>query len=124
MKIYGYSTVMDLTDCDSATFNRDYIELFLKALCVAIDMEREDLHFWDYEGDPEGYNNAPSHLRGVSAVQFIRTSSIVVHTLDEFNAVFFDLFSCKKYDPNILANMATEWFGGKVRFSQTVARGY
>lgn len=124
MKIYGYSTVMDLTGCDNITFHRVHIEQFLKALCAAIDMEREDLHFWDYEDDLEGYNKAPAHLRGVSAVQFIKTSSIVIHTLDEFGAVFIDLFSCKRYDPNILANMATEWFGGKVRFSQTVARGY
>lgn len=83
-KIYGYSSSLDMIKCDSSMFTRDSIEQFLIALCSEIDMEREDLHFWDYENDPEGHAAAPAHLRGVSAVQFIRTSSVVIHTLDEW----------------------------------------
>lgn len=122
--IYGYSTILDAYDCDSAKFTRKNIEAFLVSLCEAIDMEREDLHWWDYDDDPEGYAAAPSHLRGISAVQFIKTSSIVVHTLDDIGVLFIDLFSCKQYDPKVLNHKMMEHFKGRVRSSQTFARRY
>ncbi len=122
--VYGYSSVLDVIECDPSTFTRAGIEDFLVTLCDAIDMEREDLHFWDYEGDPEGYAAAPAHLRGVSAVQFIKTSSIVVHTLDELKVVFIDLFSCKEYDPNTVKALVESHFKGNVRSFKTFARGY
>lgn len=121
---YGYSTILDAYDCDSAKFTRKNIEAFLVSLCEAIDMEREDLHWWDYDDDPKGYAAAPLHLRGISAVQFIKTSSIVVHTLDDIGVLFIDLFSCKRYDPNILTHNVMYHFKGQVRFSQTFMRGY
>ena len=121
-RIYGYSTSLDLVDCISAYFTRDRIELYLFALCQAIDMEREDLHFWDYEGNSDGYEAAPPHLRGVSAVQFIKTSSIVIHTLDDLKAMFVDLFSCKEYDPRVFESITEMYFGGTVRASTTVMR--
>ncbi len=123
-EIYGYSSVLDVVDCDPATFTRESIETFLATLCRVIDMEREDLHFWDYEDDPEGYAAAPAHLRGVSAIQFIKTSGIVIHTLDDLKVVFIDLFSCKQYDPNVVWNAVEKHFGGKVRSCQTFERGY
>ncbi len=123
-EIYGYSSVLDVKDCDPSTFTRESIGDFLAALCDAIDMEREELHFWDYQDDPEGYAAAPVHLRGTSAVQFIKTSSIVIHTLDDRNVVFIDLFSCKKYDPRLVEWVVEVHFKGKVRSSQTFARAY
>ena len=124
MATYGYSSVLDVSGCDPATFTRASIEGFLVALCDAIDMEREDLTFWDYEGDPEGYAAAPSHLRGVSAVQFIKTSSIVVHTLDDLGVVFIDLFSCKAYKEAVVKEVVESHFKGKARFCFTFVRGY
>lgn len=124
VKVYGYSSILDVIDCDPQTFTRESIEDFLAALCDAIDMEREDLHFWDYDEDPEGYAAAPSHLRGISAVQFIKTSSIVIHTLDDLNVVFIDLFSCKKYEPQVVSWVVETHFKGKVRSSQTFVRAY
>lgn len=124
MNIYGYSSIIDVVECDSANFTRERIESFLVVLCDAIDMEREDLHFWDYEDDPEGYAAAPAHLRGVSAVQFIKTSSIVIHSLDDLQTVFIDLFSCKQYDPEIVRRVVERHFAGRIRSSQTFVRGY
>lgn len=123
-EIYGYSSVLDVVDCNPDTFTRESIERFLVTLCEAIDMEREDLHFWDYEGDPEGYAAAPAHLRGVSAVQFIKTSSIVIHTLDDLQVVFIDLFSCKEYDPHVVRALVEFHFEGTVRSFKTFAREY
>lgn len=121
---YGYSSVLDVVECDSGTFTRESIERFMIELCDTIDMEREDLHFWDYEGDPEGYAAAPTHLRGVSAVQFIKTSSIVIHTLDDLRVVFIDLFSCKEYDPHVVKALVESHFKGEVLSFKTFAREY
>jgi len=123
-EIYGYSSILDVVDCNPEAFTRESIERFLVALCEAIDMEREDLHFWDYEGDPNGYAAAPTHLRGTSAVQFIKTSSIVIHTLDDLNVVFIDLFSCKEYEPNVVIAIVEDHFKGEVWSSRTLVRGY
>ncbi len=124
MNIYGYSSTLDVVECDKAPFTRELIEDFLVALCEAIDMEREDLHFWDYDGDPYGYDTAPEHLKGISAVQFIKTSSIAVHTLDDLEVVFIDLFSCKNYDADVVREMVEEHFGGIVRHMNTFQRRY
>ncbi len=122
--LYGYSSILDVVECDPSTFTRASIEEFLVTLCKAIDMEREDLHFWDYKGDPEGYAAAPAHLRGTSAVQFIKTSSIVIHTLDDLKVVFIDLFSCKRYEPYTVNAVVESHFKGRVRSSGSFARGY
>ncbi len=122
MTVYGYSSTIDVIDCIPTPFTRERIERFLVGLCDAIEMEREELHFWDYEDDLAGYNAAPAHLKGISAVQFIKTSSIVVHTLDDLKGVFIDLFSCKDYDPNVVRSVVEAHFGGTVRHMNTFQR--
>ncbi len=52
-------------------------------------------------------------LEGWSAMQFIETSSIVIHA-DEFSGrCFIDVFSCREFDPAIAAAVAAEHFGGR-----------
>lgn len=85
-------------------------------------MECEDLHFWDYE-EPDEKAAAPPHLRGTSAVQFIKTSSIVVHTLDQLRAFYLDLFSCREFDPALVESLTVEYFGGHVEQMTFFSRG-
>ena len=40
---------------------------------------------------------------GISAVQLIVTSAITVHTNDKYRDFYLDLFSCKWYDEDIVA---------------------
>lgn len=110
MESYGIELILDLHDCDSATFNRKSIRKYFIQLCKLINMKREDLHFWDYEGDPEGYEKALPHLRGVSAVQFIKTSNVTIHTLDDLRKVFINIFSCKDFDCGVAMEFSKEWF--------------
>ncbi len=112
-KIYGYELILDLHGCDVSKFTRKSIEEYMVAICEAIGMEREDLHFWDYEGVPEEEITKDSHLLGVTAVQFITTSNIVIHTLDLLEAVYVNIFSCKKYDTSLAEKITKEWFGAK-----------
>ena len=112
-KIYGYELILDLHGCDVGKFTRKSIEEYMVTICEAIGMEREDLHFWDYEGVPEEEIPKDSHLLGTTAVQFITTSNIVVHTLELLKAVFVNIFSCKKYDKELAEKITREWFGAK-----------
>ena len=112
-RAYGFELILDLHGCDPSTFNRPSLEKYFQELCVAIDMEREDLHFWDYDGVPEEDLPTEAHLLGTSAVQFIRTSNIVIHTLDLLGAVYVNIFSCKPYDKEIAEKLTREWFGAK-----------
>ncbi len=107
---YGYELILDLHGCDPETFTRASIEQYFVRLCEAIDMTRCELHFWDDEGvAPEEAQTSP-HTKGVSAVQFILTSSIVIHTLELLGAVYVNVFSCKAFDAEAAEDLTREWF--------------
>jgi S-adenosylmethionine/arginine decarboxylase-like enzyme len=108
---YGIELILDLHGCDAAKFTRDSITEYFERLCVLIDMQREDLHFWDDEGVSEEDKQTSPPTQGTSAVQFILTSSIVIHTLDQLRAVYINIFSCKAYDPKVAEQFSVEWFG-------------
>jgi len=123
MKPYGKELIIDLHNCDPSTFTRKSIKDYVDTLCKeVIYMEAEDLHFWDYEGDPEGYEEAPDHLKGVSAVQFIKTSSIVIHTLDVLQKAFINIFSCKEFNGFDAMEFTEQWFDGKIYNCKMVDR--
>ena len=110
-KPYGYELILDMHGCDVSKFNRESLNNYFEKLCKAIDMKRCDLHFWDYEGVPVEERPKEPHLLGTSAVQFIETSSIIIHTLDKLKAVYVNIFSCKGFDERIAEQITKEWFG-------------
>lgn len=122
MSNYGFELILDIHDADPSKFNRKDTRLFFKELCDLIGMQREDLHFWDYEGQPDEYTLAPDHLKGVSAIQFIKTSNITIHTLDVLKKIFINIFSCKRFDPDIARKFASDYFSGKVVQSHFMER--
>jgi S-adenosylmethionine/arginine decarboxylase-like enzyme len=119
---YGSELVLDLHHCASSTFNRASIDSYFTRLCELIEMERCEVHFWDDVGvAPEEQQTLP-HTKGTSAVCFILTSSIVVHTLDLLGAVYVNIFSCKQFDPKAAELFTGEWFKGKTARSTFVER--
>ncbi len=123
MKPYGLELLMDLSGCNVDRFNRTDITKYFVELCDLIDMQREDLHFWDYEGVPEGERTTEPHLLGTSAVQFISTSNIIIHTLDLLGILFVDVFSCKSFDQGIVEKYTIQFFGGKIDKATLITRG-
>ena len=111
--IFGYELLIDMHGCEVSTFNRVSIEGYFEKICNAIGMVREDFHFWDYEGIPEIERPTEAHLLGTSAIQFITTSNIVVHTLDLKAAVYVNIFSCKEYSIEIAKEITCDWFKAK-----------
>ena len=119
---YGQECIIDVHDLAGPPLSREQIACFCKRLCDIIDMEREDLFFWAYEGDPEGYSEAPAHLKGISAVQFIKTSNITIHSLDELKRMYLNIFSCKPFDASVLREFVEVWTGGRIVNFQVITR--
>jgi len=120
---YGKELILDIHNCNVLKFNRRDIESYLIELCDnIIDMEREDLHWWDYEDDLDGYKEAPDHLKGTSCVQFILTSTIVIHSLVDLKKIFINIFSCKDFDVEEAADFTKNYFSGVIRNKTGVIR--
>lgn len=117
---YGMELIMDIHNCNVVKFNRIDLTIYVEELCELIDMEREDLCFWDYE-DSESYEKAPSHLKGTSLVQFIKTSNITIHTLDDLGKVFINIFTCKDFSTEKAMAFSERFFRGSI-FSYHVLR--
>lgn len=113
MNPYGYELILDLHSCDVSTFNRESLKSFFEKLCDEIKMTRCELHFWDDVGVPPEEQQTSPHTKGTSAVQFILTSTIVIHTLDLLKAVYINIFSCKEFDKDKAEQLTKEWFGAK-----------
>ena len=122
MKSYGKELILDLHGCDASTFSRESIRKYFKELCTLIDMERCKLCWWDDYGVPPEERETEPHMKGTSAVQFIRTSTITIHTLDLMNNVYLNIFSCKDFDSNIAKEFSEEWFRGKIANSHVIER--
>ena len=121
-KPYGFELIMDLHGCDVGTFKRKSLGKYFSKLCKAIDMKRCELYFWDDVGLPPEERQTSPHTKGTSAVQFILTSTIVVHTLDLLRAVYINIFSCKPFDRKIAEQLTRDWFGAKECRSHFIER--
>ena len=111
---YGKEVILDLHHCDVSKFNRKDIEEFFIEICNLIDMKRCALHWWDDVGVPKERQQTEPHLKGTSAVQFISTSDIVIHTLDLLENVYLNIFSCKDFNGDDVKNFAQQYFDGKI----------
>ncbi len=114
MKDYGKEIVLDLHDCNVKTFTRKSIRNYFIELCKLIDMERDKLCWWDDLHTPEYLKEKETHLVGTSAVQFIKTSNITIHTLDLMGRVYLNIFSCKDFEETVVLEFTRKWFEGQV----------
>ena len=110
-KAYGCELILDLHGCDVSTFNRESLDGYFEKLCKAIKMEKCERYFWDDVGVPEDERQTSPHTKGTSAVQFILTSTIVIHTLELTGAAYINIFSCKDYDAEMATQITRQWFG-------------
>lgn len=120
--VYGFELVLDLKECDPSLFSRKSLDSYFTKLCVLISMEKAEVHFWDDVGvEPEEQQTSP-RTKGTSAVCFILTSSIVIHTLDILRTVYVNIFSCKEFDPDVAMEFTKDWFGGEIENSTFIKR--
>ena len=120
---YGTELILDLHECDPSTFTRRCLKDFLRVLCDEIlKMERHDLHFWDDVGVPPEDQQTDPRTKGTTAIQFILTSNVTIHTLDLQESVYINVFSCDQFDSDTVSSFAREFFAAKEHHSQTVVR--
>ncbi len=116
--------MVDLKGCDTSTFTRESVTEFFEKLCAEIEMELCEIHFWDDEGVPEDERQTHPDLKGTSALCFIMTSSIVIHTLDLRREAYINLFSCKSFNHLDAHLFIQSWFGGEaIETPQLINRG-
>jgi S-adenosylmethionine/arginine decarboxylase-like enzyme len=101
---WGILTSLDLHGCSSETIrNAKEIRRFVVELCERIDMKRfgecQVVHFGQDE-----------RVAGYSMIQLIETSLISGHFANQSNAAYIDIFSCKPYDPDDVAQFSREFF--------------
>lgn len=106
--MYGYELVMDLYECNVEKFTVDIVTKFMEDLCDLIDMKRADLHIWS---NPELL--VEPHTKGISAIQFIYTSNVTLHTLDILKELYINLFTCKAFDVEVAKKFIADTFEAK-----------
>lgn len=124
MENYGIELIIDLHGCSIDKFTRPGLTEYFRELCDLIDMKRKDLHFWDYDGYPEEKAAAPDHLVGTSAIQFITTSNITIHTLDVLRQAYINIFTCKEMSPEIAVKFTEQYFRSTQSRTVIVNRGH
>ena len=114
---YGSELIIDLHDCDlEGLVNKEKLTEFFVTLCEKIDMTRHgDPLFW------EDYSDLP-HLNGVSAMQFIETSTIVCHPLPMLKSVYVNVFSCKEFDEQVALDYCVDFWRAKKEVHNLVVR--
>lgn len=122
VKPYGFELIMDLHGCDISKFNRESLDGYFEKVCKAIDMQKCERYWWDDVGVPKEERQTSPHTKGTSAVQFILTSTIVVHTLDELKAVYVNVFSCKSFDREVAEQVTKDWFSAKENKTHFIER--
>jgi len=104
---WGLHSGIDIHGCNPATIrSADKIKEFVVKLCERIDMKRFGETVVVNFGEDE-------RVAGYSMTQLIETSLISGHFANQTNTVYLDVFSCKYYDPNVVAEFAKEFFEAK-----------
>jgi S-adenosylmethionine decarboxylase len=113
---WGLLSCIDLYECDPNIIrDAEAIKKFVVQLCDLIRMKRfgetQVIHFGEDE-----------RVSGFSMTQLIETSLISAHFANQSNTTYLDVFSCKTYDPEIVAEFAKTFFRAKRLRRQTVYR--
>ncbi len=103
---WGISTALDLYDCDPQTIrDAKKIRAFVVELCDRLEMRRfGECQVVDFGED--------ERVSGFSMTQLIETSLISGHFANATNAAYLDIFSCKYYEPQVMAEFAVGFFKG------------
>jgi len=97
--------LIDLENCE-LRFNKRNIRSYINKICKVIKMKKHGkLILWE-----DAHNKIRELRGGISACQFIKTSSIVVHSFEKFNSCYIDIFSCRNFDMSKAARFSKDFF--------------
>ena len=103
--VWGYHMSLDFAGCNKTKItSKENIIAFVKELVSAIDMkaygEPEVVHFAEHDAGKAGY----------TLTQLIETSNICAHFVDATGEMYLDIFSCKEFDIEKAAKVASDYF--------------
>ena len=114
MKSWGYHLILDCSGCQDID-DKDQIYNFVKDLIQKIDMIAHGEPVIEYllPGEPN---------QGYSLMQLITTSNICGHFMELDGTAYFDVFSCKEFDPSIVKKVVKHYFNPKKIKSKLIKR--
>ena len=113
---WGLLSCIDLYDCNPEHIrDAQKIRRFVIELCDLIEMRRFGETHVVHFGEDE-------RVAGYSMTQLIETSLISAHFANLTNTTYLDVFSCKMYDPQKVADFAQRYFQAKSVHLQVVER--
>lgn len=121
---YGKELILDMSGCNVAKFNRRQIKSYFAQICKLVVVEPEDFYFWDDFRVPEAKRQTNPKTKGTTAIQFILTSNIIIHTLDLLGYVFVNIFLCKEFDIKIAEDFTVRFFEAEKYKSTVIKRGF
>jgi S-adenosylmethionine/arginine decarboxylase-like enzyme len=113
-KSWGFHLLIDCSEMNEKINSPKAIEEFFDNVIKALKMKKLTEFFYKKVSGEEG--------RGVSAFQMITTSHISMHFDDNKRSGYLDIFSCKKFDPDIVIKMIDKYFEPKDMASQLIYR--
>jgi S-adenosylmethionine/arginine decarboxylase-like enzyme len=103
---WGYHLIVNAASCNpGAIRSSTTIKGFTKELVKRIDMTAY--------GPPKVVRFGTGHLMGYSLMQLIETSNITAHFAEESGDAYFDIFSCKTFNPADALAVIREFFHPK-----------
>jgi S-adenosylmethionine decarboxylase len=104
---WGILSSIDIHHCDPSLIRDEAaIKDFVQQLCELIEMKRFGDTVVVHFGEDE-------RVAGFSMTQLIETSLISAHFANQTNNVYLDIFSCKYYEPEVVAEFSKTFFKGE-----------
>ena len=116
LEAWGLLSSIDLKNCNPETIrDAEKIKQYVIELCDLIEMKRfgecQVVHFGEDE-----------KVAGYSMTQLIETSLISGHFANLTNTAYIDVFSCKAYDSEVVAEFSKEFFEAESYTTATLKR--
>lgn len=103
---WGWHLSVNASHCDLKLItDSENVYRFTKQLVKDIDMVAY--------GEPDIVFFGNGDKSGLTMTQLISTSNICAHFVDEYKAVFLDVFSCKEYKIETVIELVKQYFGAQ-----------
>ena len=112
--MFGFHLILDIFDCNIESIRDEaVIREFLNVLLYKIKMKKMAEPSFIYLSDDNDYYVEKDIVR-FTVFQGIETSSITIHYCEGSSTAYFNLFSCKCFDQDIVIDLFKEYFDGEI----------
>lgn len=115
--MWGKHTCIDLKKCDESMIKSEmHIKFYVQELIILLDMKPYGETIIKHFGDNP-------KVAGFTMVQMIETSLISGHFVNISQDAFIDIFSCKDYGAQAIADFTKQYFKAKEMTFHLLTRG-